>query len=81
MSAAKITSKGQITIPKDIRSSLGLEVGDKVSFIIGSHGEVSFVPMTRDIRELKGIVSKPGHRVSIEDMNVAIKTKAGNLNK
>ena len=30
---AKITSKGQVTIPKDVRQHLNLSVGDKISFI------------------------------------------------
>lgn len=33
MDMAKITSKGQITIPIDIRRKLGLKEGDKVLFI------------------------------------------------
>lgn len=33
MELAKITSKGQITIPKDIRDKLNLRPGDKVIFI------------------------------------------------
>jgi AbrB family looped-hinge helix DNA binding protein len=33
MEVAKITAKGQITIPIDIRKKLGLRVGDKVVFI------------------------------------------------
>ena len=33
MELAKITSKGQITIPIDIRKKLGLKDGDKVLFI------------------------------------------------
>ena len=32
MSITTITSKGQITIPKDIREALGLAQGDKVIF-------------------------------------------------
>jgi len=32
MSDAKITSKGQITIPKDVRDNLGLRTGDRVTF-------------------------------------------------
>jgi len=38
MSAATITSKGQITIPKDIRAMLGLEPGDKVNFLANING-------------------------------------------
>lgn len=33
MDIAKLTSKGQITIPQDIRKKLKLERGDKIAFI------------------------------------------------
>ncbi|MCM1438158.1 MAG: AbrB/MazE/SpoVT family DNA-binding domain-containing protein [Roseburia sp.] len=33
MEIAKITSKGQLTIPKEVRRSLGLRAGDKVLFV------------------------------------------------
>jgi len=33
METAKITSRGQITIPADIRKKLGLKEGDKVIFV------------------------------------------------
>ena len=33
MTTAKVTSKGQITIPKDVRDRLGLRTGDQVSFV------------------------------------------------
>lgn len=31
---AKVMSKGQVTIPKDVRAALGVESGDKVTFIV-----------------------------------------------
>ena len=31
---AKVMSKGQITIPKDVRKVLGVDPGDKVTFIV-----------------------------------------------
>ena len=79
MSAATITSKGQITIPKDIRALLDLNTGDKVSFVVDDRGLVNLVPVTRDISILKGIVSKPESAVSIEDMDAAIKKRASKL--
>lgn len=33
MEIAKITSKGQVTIPSEIRKSLGVDTGDKLAFI------------------------------------------------
>ena len=38
MNLAKITAKGQITIPVEIRKSLGVKEGDKVVFIKGDNG-------------------------------------------
>lgn len=35
-----ITSKGQVTLPKKFRDYLGVEPGAKVSFVLGSDGEV-----------------------------------------
>ena len=33
MELARVTSKGQITIPREIRKKLGLRAGDKVLFV------------------------------------------------
>ena len=40
---AKVMSKGQITIPKDIRKLLGLSCGDRVSFIVDTNRNVRLV--------------------------------------
>ena len=76
MSAATVTSKGQITIPKKIRALLDLHSGDKINFIVEESGEVRFLPATQDISTLKGIIAKPKRAVSVEQMNAAIKAKA-----
>ena len=31
---AKVMSKGQVTIPKNVRAALGIETGDRVTFIV-----------------------------------------------
>lgn len=38
MPTARITSKGQITIPRDVRSRLDLHVGDALEFVEDEHG-------------------------------------------
>ena len=39
---AKVMSKGQVTIPKDIREILGIESGDRVTFVV-ENGNVRIV--------------------------------------
>ena len=73
MPTAKLTSKGQITIPKEIRERPRLQAGHRVEFDIDSKGKVSLTPRNRDIRSLKGSIrSRKKKRVSVEEMNQAI---------
>ena len=75
MSTAKITSKGQLTLPKDVRLALGLKRGDKVRFFRKKKGEFLMEPVTTDIKELKGSLPKPKKVVSLEEMESAIKKR------
>lgn len=73
MASATVTSKGQVTIPLDVRTQLGLSTGDRVEFIYNDEtGRYEVVPATRSVTALKGIVRKPARPISIEDMNAAI---------
>ncbi|KWF18987.1 AbrB/MazE/SpoVT family DNA-binding domain-containing protein [Burkholderia pseudomultivorans] len=73
MTTATITSKGQITIPMDVRNQLGLQAGDRIEFSLNeATGRYEVYPATRSLTSLKGIVKKPAKPVSIEDMNRAI---------
>jgi antitoxin PrlF len=55
MVAAKITSKGQITIPKEVRDRLGVKPGDSLEFAFeGDRLEVK-PKKRRSIREFYGI--------------------------
>jgi antitoxin PrlF len=72
MSAAKVTSKGQITIPAPVRTALGLDTGDRVEFVELEKGRFAIVPATTPLRRLKGMIRKPERPVSIEEMNAAI---------
>lgn len=79
MQTATITSKGQITIPKDIRDSMGLKSGDKIKFMQSEKDQTTFSPITESIRDLKGIVAKPKKPVSIEDMNKTIRKRGAEV--
>jgi AbrB family looped-hinge helix DNA binding protein len=72
MSTATLTSKGQITIPLDVRKDLRVEAGDRVEFVQIAPGRYEVVAATRDVRDLKGMFGKPAKPVSIDAMNAAI---------
>lgn len=72
MTTATLTSKGQITIPAEVRSALGVEAGDRVEFVEVSTGRYEFIAATRPVTTLKGMFGKLRKSVSIEDMNAAI---------
>ena len=54
MSEAKMTSKGQITVPKDVRLKLNLKPGDRLLFIVEDDGAVRLRAANRDISSLIG---------------------------
>lgn len=72
MTTATITTKGQITIPADVRNALSVVAGDRVEFVQIEPGQFLFVAANRSVTELKGMFGKPAKSVSIEDMNRTI---------
>lgn len=72
MVRAKITSKGQITLPKSIRERLRVVPGDRVVFRISGDGSVRLEAATGDWRALVGSVKSPVRGVTIEQMDDGI---------
>jgi antitoxin PrlF len=52
--AARLTSKGQVTLPKAVREALGLHEGDRVVFRV--EGSYAVLARTADLLELAGTV-------------------------
>ena len=76
MAVATLTNKGQVTVPKAIRTSLGLHSGDKLEFVITETGKALIIPVTKKVDEVFGILHRPGRKpASIEEMDAAIKQK------
>lgn len=67
-----MTSKGQTTVPKEVRDVLGLEAGTRIEWIVqGDHAIVK--PRKLRAVDLAGILHRPGMKpLSIEEMNKAI---------
>jgi antitoxin PrlF len=73
MAVATVTSKGQITIPAQVRAALGVDAGDRIEFVEVGKGEFNIVAATRSVKELNGLFYRRGRKpVSIEEMNAAI---------
>jgi antitoxin PrlF len=65
-----MTTKGQVTVPREIRDRLGLKSGDKMAFTMLSDGTVVMRPKTRRLADLAGSLTRPGQpKVAVEDMN------------
>lgn len=72
MATATLTSKGQITIPVQVRAALGLDTGDRIEFVELPDGKFAIMAATHSVCDLKGLIRKSGKAVTIEDMNEAI---------
>jgi antitoxin PrlF len=76
MTTATLTTKGQITIPKEIRDRMMLHSGDKLDFQLTEQGEVLLKPVTRHVDEVCGRLSKPGQKaVTPSEMDAAIEQR------
>ena len=72
MATATLTTKGQITIPVEIRKKLGLNAGDQVSFWLNDKtGRYEIVPKI-PLMSLFGMLGKPKRSATIEEMNETI---------
>ena len=73
MATSTLSSKGQVTIPKEVREALHLDPGDRVLFVVREDGVVELRPQTLDLRDLVGTLKPPaGRRVTVEGMDEAI---------
>jgi antitoxin PrlF len=77
MSSATITSKGQITVPKDIRDALGVHPGDRLAFRTREDGTVVVEAETLDLMTLRGMLKPKRKGMTLEAMNEAIRRTAG----
>ena len=73
MPRSTVTSKGQITIPKEIRDQMGLKPGDRVDFVQEKSGRTTLKAIDSDFRSLRGILkTKRTKPLKIEEMDKAI---------
>jgi AbrB family looped-hinge helix DNA binding protein len=74
MAAGTVTSKGQITIPAEVRAAMRIEPGDRVVFTVLADGTAVFRAKTRSLRSLAGsLTPKRRQKVAIERMRIGRK--------
>ncbi len=69
MHESSVSKKGQTTLPKPVRETLGVQAGDRVRYVIAD-GEVRILPV-RPISRLFGVLDYDGPSVTVEEMNQA----------
>jgi AbrB family looped-hinge helix DNA binding protein len=71
---ATVTSKGQVTLPKELRRRLGIQRGSRVRFSISAGGAVKVEPVLYDLEDLWKMADQGGQADSVmtfEEMDAA----------
>lgn len=71
---ATVTSKGQVTLPKELRKRLGIQSGSRIRFDIPASGPVQVERVLYDLEDLWRMADEggaPGPAMSFEEMNEA----------
>ena len=76
MPLATLTTKGQVTIPKEVRELLHLHSGDKIEFFVKENGEAIIRPICKKVDDVFCKLKNNTHKTaSVEEMNQAIKNR------
>lgn len=81
MHTAKVTSKGQITIPGDVRRAMRLGAGSEVMFFPNEEGDFIIRARTGSIRDLRGCLAGYGAPRTDEEMNEILHRRAQALDE
>ena len=77
--AARVTSKGQVTVPKPVRDALGIKQGDEVVFRV--EGNRAVLARTPNFISLAGTVGVPAAKHNAAWDDVIRKTRAARAAK
>ena len=77
--AAKVTSKGQVTVPKDVRRALGIEEGDTVIFHV--EGDRALMERTPGFLDLAGSLKVPAAKRNVAWDEVLRRSRAARVTR
>lgn len=76
MTLATLTTKGQVTIPKDIRDSLKLHTGDKIEIIVTENREAVIRPVSKKVDDIFCKLHRPGQKAaSLDEIDNAVRKR------
>ena len=67
-----VTSKGQVTIPVEVRRRLRILPGTRLEFVIRDDGRLEVIPLSGSVMDLNGSVPKPKRALTLAEMDAAI---------
>ena len=70
---ATLTSKGQITLPKEIRDRLGLDAGSMLDFQVLADNTITARAIAPDARRIRGLLKSPhAALLTVEQMDAGV---------
>ena len=76
MTLATLTTKGQVTIPKQVREALKLHAGDRIEITVTEKNEAIITPVSKKVDDVYGKLYKKGRKAtSIGDIDKAINNR------
>jgi antitoxin PrlF len=78
MAIATVTSKGQVTLPKELRERLHILAGERIEFRIDEESSTAtLIPMNKRVEDIFGMLKRKNNRkaVATEEMDESIRTK------
>jgi AbrB family looped-hinge helix DNA binding protein len=72
MATATVTSKGQVTIPLEVRTKLGITAGTRLDFVERADGAYELFAATGSVKDLRGMFARSGPSVTFDEMDDAV---------
>jgi antitoxin PrlF len=76
-----ISSKGQVTIPADVRRELGVEAADKVAFVLTDEGKVELRPARFTLDSILGSLEALPNETADLDQEIMEAVEEGTVQK
>jgi antitoxin PrlF len=75
IATSRVTSKGQVTVPEDVRRALAVDQGDRLEWVTTPDGRVEVRKVQGELARLVGLLGKPARSATVEEMDEAVKRR------